>query len=216
VQVIIFNKPFNVLCQFSRHENKSVLKDFIPVTDVYPAGRLDYNSEGLLVLTDHGPLQHRISHPESKLPKTYWVQLEGEILAPALNRLRQGVTLKEGKTRPATATLMASAPPVPERNPPIRQRKHLPTSWIELTIQEGKNRQVRRMTAAVGFPTLRLIRKSVGPWDIEGLAPGDWREVGIPPELQVQMNPATRERSSPELQARTRAKHAHKPIRGRR
>ena len=181
-RLILLNKPYLVLCQFTDAEGRPTLADYLPIPDVYPAGRLDYDSEGLVLLTDHGPLQHLIADPRHKLPKTYWVQVEGEPTAEALHRLRRGVELKDGPTLPAQAELMAS-PDVWPRTPPIRERKHIPTSWLRLTITEGRNRQVRRMTAAVGYPTLRLIRWAVGPWTLEGLAPGEWRAVEPPRDL---------------------------------
>lgn len=175
-RVILLNKPFRVLCQFTDDRGRRTLADFVPVPDVYAAGRLDYDSEGLLVLADDGKLQRRIAHPKAKLPKTYWAQVEGEPTPEAVERLRRGVKLKDGPTRPARARLLAD-PPVWRRDPPIRYRKNVPTQWIELTLTEGRNRQVRRMTAAVGHPTLRLIRVAVGPWRLDGLKPGEWREA---------------------------------------
>jgi 23S rRNA pseudouridine2457 synthase len=174
--LIVFNKPFNVLCQFTDKEGRRTLADFISVPRVRPAGRLDYDSEGLLLLTDEGSLQTRIAEPKHKLPKTYWVQVEGEPGAEALEKLRRGVQLSDGRTRPAEVRLI----PEPElwpRDPPIRRRRNIPTAWIELTLTEGRNRQVRRMTAAVGFPTLRLVRVAVGPYQLAGLDPGAWREA---------------------------------------
>lgn len=176
--LILFNKPFRVLCQFRDSEGRPVLADYIRRPGIYPAGRLDHDSEGLLLLTDDGALQARIADPRWKLPKTYWVQVEGEVTEDALQRLREGVALNDGPTLPAEASLLA-APDVWERTPPVRYRAHIPTSWIKLVIREGRNRQVRRMTAAVGFPTLRLIRVAIGPWTLEGLAPGEWREADL-------------------------------------
>ncbi len=169
--LILFNKPYDVLCQFTDSGNRPTLSQYITKKGVYPAGRLDKDSEGLLVLTNDGALQKRISDPKYKLAKTYWVQVEGRIDADTLGQLRRGVLLKDGLTKPARAAKMA-APDLWPRTPPIRKRKNIPTSWITLTICEGKNRQVRRMTAAVGFPTLRLIRYAVGNWTIDGLASG--------------------------------------------
>jgi 23S rRNA pseudouridine2457 synthase len=172
-QIILFNKPFNVLCQFQDDSGRTTLKQFLPdYPGFYAAGRLDYDSEGLLLLTNDGGLQHRISDPKHKLPKTYWVQVEGLITEEGLAKLCQGVELKDGKTQPALAKAI-SEPAIWERTPPIRERKNIPASWISLTISEGKNRQVRRMTAAVGFPTLRLIRASIGEWSLGCLLPGE-------------------------------------------
>jgi 23S rRNA pseudouridine2457 synthase len=180
-RLILLNKPFNVLCQFTDETGtKRTLADFVPVEDVYPAGRLDYDSEGLVVLTNAGWLQHRIANPVLKEPKTYWVQVEGIPEDAALQRLAVGLELKDGLTSPAEVKRLEPAPEVWEREPPIRVRKHIPTSWISLELREGRNRQVRRMTAAVGHPTLRLIRVSVGNWDLSGMKPGEWREAPIP------------------------------------
>jgi 23S rRNA pseudouridine2457 synthase len=176
-RILLFNKPFGVICQFSQDGLHPTLADYIPVPEFYPAGRLDTDSEGLLVLTDDGQLQHRITDPKHKLPKTYWVQVEGVPDEGALNRLRSGVSLKDGMTMPAGANLMDEPPGLWSRNPPVRERKAIPTRWLELTIREGKNRQVRRMTAAVGFPTLRLIRYRIGEWTLDGLEPEKWRLV---------------------------------------
>jgi len=177
--LILFNKPFRVLCQFSgARAGRPTLADFVAVPDVYPAGRLDFDSEGLLLLTNSGPLQHRITDPRRRLPKTYLVQVEGAPGKAALARLRRGVRLRDGMTLPARARLV-EPPDVPPRTPPIRFRKNIPTAWIELTITEGRNRQVRRMTAAVGHPTLRLIRMRIGEWTLGSLGPGEWREVRV-------------------------------------
>ena len=173
---VLFNKPFNVLCQFTDNESRRNLSDFIPIRNIYAAGRLDYDSEGLVILTDDGKLQNKISDPKNKLEKTYWVQVEGIPNEESLNKLRKGILLKDGMTKPAIANLI-SEPIIQERNPPIRERKNIPTSWIELTISEGKNRQVRRMTAAIGNPTLRLIRYSIGGWTIENLNPGNYKII---------------------------------------
>lgn len=174
--IVLFYKPFNVLCQFTDKDGRNTLADFIPFKNVYAAGRLDYDSEGLVILTDDGKLQHLISDPENKLEKTYWVQVEGIPTEESLNKLRTGILLKDGLTKPAKVMLI-QAPKILERNPPIRERKNIPTSWIELKIIEGKNRQVRRMTAAIGYPTLRLIRYSIGDWTIENLKPGEYKSI---------------------------------------
>ncbi|WKN22911.1 pseudouridine synthase [Azotobacter vinelandii] len=175
-RLILFNKPFDVLTQFRGGDGRATLKDFIPVPGVYPAGRLDRDSEGLLLLTDDGRLQARIADPRHKLAKTYWVRVEGEPDEAQLQRLREGVTLNDGPTRPAEVRRL-DAPELWPRDPPVRFRKSVPTAWLELTIREGRNRQVRRMTAAVGLPTLRLVRVRIGPWSVDGLAPGEWREA---------------------------------------
>ncbi|MBB5210371.1 rRNA large subunit pseudouridine synthase E [Microbulbifer hydrolyticus] len=173
-QLILFNKPYGVLCQFTDQEGRPTLADYIDKPGVYAAGRLDFDSEGLLLLTADGQLQHQIAHPDSKLPKVYWAQVEGMVSDDALVQLRQGVQLKDGRTAPAKARVIAE-PAIWPRVPPIRERKAIPTSWIELTISEGRNRQVRRMTAAVGYPTLRLVRCAIGNWRLDGLAPGEQR-----------------------------------------
>ncbi|QSR35151.1 pseudouridine synthase [Marinobacterium iners] len=178
-RILLFNKPFRVLTQFTDSEGRSTLADFIKVPGVYAAGRLDFDSEGLLILMDDGRLQQQLANPAFKLPKTYCVQVDGEISEAALNRLRQGVQLKDGPTRPARARRINPPRWLWPRNPPVRFRKEQPTSWIELIITEGRNRQVRRMTAEVGFPTLRLIRWSIGNWTLESLAPGQWREEQV-------------------------------------
>ena len=180
-RLILFNKPFGVLSQFTDRGSegaRATLSDHIKLPGVYPAGRLDRDSEGLLLLTDDGRLQAQISDPKFKLPKTYLVQVEGEIDEGALQRLRKGVTLKDGLTLPAEAKPI-DEPQLWPRDPPVRFRKSVPDCWISLKIREGRNRQVRRMTAAVGFPTLRLVRWSIGDWSVEGLAPGDWREIVV-------------------------------------
>ena len=175
--VTLFNKPYGVVCQFSPHATRPTLKQFIAMDDVYPAGRLDWDSEGLVVLTADGALQHRISDPRAKMPKVYWAQVEGSVEETALLRLREGVDLGDFVTLPAEASRIEEPALLWARTPPIRVRKAIPTSWLELTLREGKNRQVRRMTAAVGHPTLRLVRWRVGPWDLYGIAPGQHRRV---------------------------------------
>ncbi|OIR13830.1 ribosomal large subunit pseudouridine synthase E [mine drainage metagenome] len=178
-RILLFNKPYGVICQFSRDGMHPTLADYIAVPGVYPAGRLDTDSEGLLLLTDDGKLQHRITDPKHKLPKTYWVQVEGIPGAAALEQLRCGVQLNDGMTLPAEVRAMDEPAGVWQRDPPVRFRKNVPTSWIALTIREGRNRQVRRMTAAAGFPTLRLIRYSIGDWSLDRVAPGKWLSMDI-------------------------------------
>ena len=175
--LLLLNKPFRVLTQFTSTDGKATLKDFVDAPGMYPAGRLDYDSEGLVLLTNSDSLQTRLTDPRFKAPKTYCVQVEGDVDDSALDLLRQGVNLNDGPTRPAECELIAEPAWLWPRDPPIRERKAIPTSWISLTIREGRNRQVRRMTAAVGLPTLRLIRWSVGPWTLEGLAPGESRHA---------------------------------------
>lgn len=177
-RLILLNKPYDMLSQFTDQGERQTLADCVPHKGFYPAGRLDRDSEGLLLLTDCGKLQARISDPKHKLGKVYWAQVEGEISAAALRELADGVTLKDGRTRPAQARRLGAVDVWP-RTPPIRERKAIPTSWVELTLFEGKNRQVRRMTAAVGYPTLRLIRVSIGPWQLDGLLPGESRMIEV-------------------------------------
>ena len=176
-----FNKPYQVLTQFtdarSDTGDRQTLSDYISVPDVYAAGRLDRDSEGLLILTSDGQLQNRISHPNHKLEKTYWVQVDGDITEAAIAKLRSGVELKDGMTAPANAKIISEPTSLWSRNPPVRFRAEIPTSWIELAIREGRNRQVRRMTAAVGFPTLRLIRYAIGPITLDGLKSGAFEEI---------------------------------------
>lgn len=177
--LIALNKPFNVLCQFtdSSQPPRATLAGFDLPANVYAAGRLDYDSEGLLLLTDDGNLAHRLTDPRHKQPKTYWVQVEGTPTDDKLQALRDGVQLNDGPTLPARVELLAAAPSLWERNPPVRFRKTVPDSWLAITLREGRNRQVRRMTAAVGLPTLRLVRAVMGPYALEGLQPGQWRRV---------------------------------------
>ena len=173
---LLFNKPFRVLCQFSPSGDKATLADYIDIAGVYCAGRLDYHSEGLLVLTDDGRLQQRIANPRYGKHKRYWVQVEGIPGEDELDRLRYGVPLRDGNTRPASVRAIAP-PAIWPRDPPIRERRNIPVSWLDLGISEGRNRQVRRMTAHIGYPTLRLIRHAVGAWTLEGLAVGEYRII---------------------------------------
>ncbi|RYY76141.1 MAG: pseudouridine synthase [Gammaproteobacteria bacterium] len=180
--LLLFNKPYGVISQFSAgssgDKDRPTLAHYIKLPNVYPAGRLDHDSEGLLLLTDDGQVQHHIAHPAHKLPKTYWVQVEGAPNSYALTKLRQGVELNDGITLPAEARLIPT-PKLWERDPPIRSRINIPTQWIEIIITEGKNRQIRRMTAAVGHPTLRLVRVKIGNWTLEGIAPGEYKATTI-------------------------------------
>lgn len=178
-RLLLFNKPYGVLSQFTAEGRWQGLKDYIPIPGVYAAGRLDADSEGLLILTDDGALQKRIADPANKLPKVYWAQVEGEPDEAALAPLRDGIDLGDFVTRPAKVRRMDEPATLWPRSPPIRFRKRVPTSWLELTLTEGKNRQVRRMTARVGYPTLRLIRWSIGDWNLNGLAPGEWKELHV-------------------------------------
>ncbi|HWS74277.1 MAG TPA: rRNA large subunit pseudouridine synthase E [Quisquiliibacterium sp.] len=179
-RLLLLNKPYGVLCQFSGGEGRPTLADFVAVPGVYPAGRLDADSEGLLLLTDDGALQHRIADPRHKLPKTYLVQVEGQPDEAALEALRKGVELADGRTLPCEASAVDEPDWLWPRDPPVRFRKTVPTSWLEIVLREGRNRQVRRMTARVGLPTLRLLRLAIGPWRLDGLAPGQWREAQVP------------------------------------
>jgi len=179
-KIILLNKPFNVLCQFTDEGIKrETLADYIKIPGVYAAGRLDKDSEGLVLLTGDGQIQARISHPKFKLPKTYWVQVEGIPSPEAIQSLQEGVTLKDGKTLPAHAQIIDEPLALWERTPPVRFRANIPTTWVELTIREGKNRQVRRMTASIGHPTLRLIRYAIGPWNLDNLPIGECQERDI-------------------------------------
>ncbi|MDY6805744.1 MAG: pseudouridine synthase [Cyanobacteriota bacterium] len=178
---ILFYKPYNVLCQFTdsapNASQRSTLKDYIDIPSVYSVGRLDRDSEGLLLLTNDGQLKHRLTDPKFAHPRTYWVQVERVPDEKALKQLRRGVEIKNYRTRPAKVRLLPAEPELPPREPPIRFRKNVPTAWLEMTLTEGRNRQVRRMTAAVGFPTLRLVRVAAGPLRLEALSPGEWREL---------------------------------------
>lgn len=179
-RLILFNKPYGVLSQFTdRDSGRKTLADYLLAPKVRPAGRLDYDSEGLLLLTDSGPLQARIADPRHKMAKVYWAQVEGIPDESSLEKLRNGLLLNDGPTRPAAARIMEEPAGLWSRDPPIRYRAAIPTTWIELILKEGRNRQVRRMTATVGHPTLRLIRAAIGPWTLETLAPGQWREIII-------------------------------------
>lgn len=176
---MLVNKPYGVLCQFSREGERATLADFVPIPGVYPAGRLDADSEGLVVLTGRGHVQARIADPRHKLAKTYWVQVEGTPAPDVLARLAQGVDLGDFVTRPAGVRRIDEPAGLWPRDPPIRVRRAIPTAWLEIVLREGRNRQVRRMTAAVGLPTLRLVRWAVGPWTLDGLAPGAWRRAPV-------------------------------------
>ncbi|MBW4686206.1 MAG: rRNA large subunit pseudouridine synthase E [Komarekiella atlantica HA4396-MV6] len=193
---IIFHKPYGVLSQFTQESPRHrTLKDYIDVPDVYPVGRLDWDSEGLLLLTNDGQLQHRLAHPRFGHERTYWVQVERIPDADAINKLQTGVEIQDYRTLPAKVRLLLQEPPVCDRNPPIRFRKNVPTAWLEMTLTEGKNRQVRRMTAAVGFPTLRLIRVSIVHLQLDGLQPGQWRDL-TPSELESLHNSSKARRSN--------------------
>lgn len=203
-QLVLFNKPYGVLSQFTDASGRPTLKHFFANQLIYPAGRLDFDSEGLLLLTDDGQLQHRISDPRFKEPKTYWVQVDGKISDEAIQQLQTGIALKDGPTRPAKARHIDEPENLWPRDPPVRYRAAIPTSWLELTIIEGRNRQVRRMTAAVGFPTLRLIRARIGDWGLDNLRPGQWREVAVdsPEPPTITSATSARPRARPSASAR--------------
>jgi 23S rRNA pseudouridine2457 synthase len=184
-RIVLFNKPFGVICQFGLSHTRATLKNYLPQRDVYPAGRLDADSEGLLVLTADGALQQRITDPRHKLSKIYFAEVEGAPTPAAVERLRAGVDLRGFKTLPAQARVVDAPGWLWPRVPPVRFRKHIPTTWLEIALKEGKNRQVRHMTAAVGHPTLRLIRYAVGHWTLDGLAPGEWRELSFPDDMRM-------------------------------
>ncbi len=211
-RLILFNKPFDVLSQFTDANGRRTLAEFIPIKEVYVAGRLDRDSEGLLLLTDDGRLQHQISHPQQKQPKTYWAQVEGEISETALQQLRQGLQLKDGLTRPAQATQINEPANLWPRQPPIRERKSIPTNWLQLTLTEGRNRQVRRMTAAVGLPTLRLVRAQIGDWTVENLPLGHWREISVAAATTTP-KPQRKHHGKPQRQNRQPRNHRQKPTR---
>ena len=202
-RLILLNKPYRVMSQFSPCGDKDTLASFIDSRDVYPAGRLDYDSEGLLLLTDDGRLQHRIAHPDHKLPKTYWAQVEGAPDLAAVAQLQRGIVLNDGPTLPARVRIIEE-PALWPRTPPIRFRQNIAVHWLEISISEGRNRQVRRMTAAVGLPTLRLLRYAVGDWNIDGLQPGQWRQLSVAQTAHLQ--PSRESRSADRRAAQRPAK----------
>jgi len=210
--LILFNKPYGVLCQFTGEPGRATLAGYIPVPGVYAAGRLDTDSEGLLVLTDDGALQARIADPRHKLAKTYLVQVEGVPDEAALAALRAGVDLGDFVTRPCQVRLVAEPAWLWPRVPPIRERKSIPTRWLEMVLKEGKNRQVRRMTAKLGFPTLRLVRARVGEWSLEGIAPGEWREILVEP-VGVPTTPASTLPRQPRPSPRRNGAPLRRPLR---
>lgn len=206
-RLLMFNKPYGVICQFSPSPPHQCLADYIGERGVYPAGRLDTDSEGLLLLTDHGPLQARIADPQHKLPKIYWVQVEGAPDEAALESLRRGVDLGDFVTQPAEVRIITEPDGLWPRNPPIRHRAAIPTTWLEITIREGKNRQVRRMTAKVGFPTLRLIRAQIGDWKLVDLQPGQWCEIDAAQwKALLPKSPATPRQAKPQGRPKQRGR----------
>ncbi len=209
-RLLRFHKPYGVLCQFTGDGSRPTLADFIGVPGVYAAGRLDADSEGLLLLTDHGPWQARIADPRHRFVKTYWAQVEGVPDSDALRHLAHGVLLPDGVTRPAEVRRIETPPDLWPRHPPIRFRAAIPTTWLELQLTEGRNRQVRRMTAAVGHPTLRLIRARIGPWTLDGLVPGQWLPVDNPADM-LSSAVAKKDQSMPALHARPSLKALRSP-----
>ena len=211
MRYLIFYKPYDVLSQFTTTDSRhTTLQSFVPVADVYPVGRLDRDSEGLLLLTDDGQLQHRLCHPRFRHPRTYLAQVEHIPDADSLKRLRQGLTIRDYTTLPAKVTLLTQEPQLPPRTPPIRVRKHIPTAWLSLTLREGKNRQVRRMTAAVGCPTLRLIRVSIGQLHLGDLKPGQWRYLTKREQTQLkQFTQQLTKGCDPPHPRKTKRSHPH-------
>ncbi len=210
MRLVLFNKPYGVLPQFTSRDGRATLADFLDLPGLRPAGRLDMDSEGLMVLTDFGPWQARIAQPGSPFGKRYVVQVEGRPVEADLERLRHGIVLNDGPTRPAPTRVVAEPPGLWRREPPIRSRRAIPTAWLEMELHEGRNRQVRRMTAAIGMPTLRLIRWAVGPWTVVGLAPGESREV---PRREAELVLAV-DRASRSVRAPARRSRSARPARG--
>lgn len=203
--LVLFNKPYLVLCQFKAEPNRLTLADHLQLPGYHAAGRLDHDSEGLLILTDNGRLQHRICHPDHKLPKRYWAQVEGIPTETELQAFRSGLLLNDGPTAPARISLIDEPPGLWPRTPPIRVRAQIPTQWLDIELHEGRNRQIRRMTAAIGYPTLRLIRHRIGPWQLDGLSPGEHRRQPIPSELlrsaSTRIRPSTAGRTASRIRA---------------